>query len=61
MKKGPEKSKNVLEEKRKKGQVKHLYKKDQHFYNNCYERCSGATKKNIKHSQQLKYTWQNAG
>ena len=32
-----EKSKNVLEEKRKNGQAKNLHKKDQHVYNNCYE------------------------
>ena len=29
------KSKNVLEEKRKKGQAKNLHEKDQHVYNNC--------------------------
>ena len=61
MRKSPEKSKNILEEKRKKGKAKHLHKKYQDFYNNCYERCSGATKKNIKHSQQLKNTRQSAG
>ena len=32
-----EKSKNVLEEKRKNSQAKNLHKKDQHVYNNCYE------------------------
>ena len=50
-----------LKKNAKRGQAKHLHKKDQHFYNNCYERCSGATEKNIKYSQQLKNTRQSAG
>ena len=37
VKKSLEKSKNVLEEKCKKGQAKNLLKKDQHVYSNCYE------------------------
>ena len=40
VKKSLEKSKNVLEEKCKKVQAKNLHKKDQHVYNNCYERSS---------------------
>ena len=36
VKKSLEKSKNVLEEKRKKSQAKRLHE-DQHVYNNCYE------------------------
>ena len=43
VKKSLEKSKNVLEEKRKNGQAKKLHKKDQHVYNNCYELLSRAT------------------
>ena len=45
VKKSLEKSKNVLEEKRKTGQAKNLHKKDQHAYNNCYELRSGAINK----------------
>ena len=37
VKESPERSKNVLEEKRKNGQTENLHKKDQHLYNNCYE------------------------
>ena len=37
VKKSLEKSKNVLEEKRKNSQAKNLHKKDRHVYKNCYE------------------------
>ena len=46
VKKSLENLKNVLEEKRKKGQAKNLHKKDQHVYNNCYELRSRAIKHN---------------
>ena len=44
VRKSLEKSKNVLEEKRKNGQSKKFTKKDQHVYNNCYELHSRAIK-----------------
>ena len=53
MKKSLEKSKNVLEEKRKKGQAKNLHKKDQHAHNNCYELRSRA----IKNQQSVRVTF----
>ena len=45
-KKSPEKSKNVLEEKRKIVKQKYCIKKDTHVYNNCHELRSRA----INHS-----------
>ena len=48
VKKSLEKSKNVLEEKRKNSQAKNLHKKDQHVYNNCYELRSRAINKEVK-------------
>ena len=45
VKKSLGKSKNVQEEKLKNGQAKNLHKKDQHFYNNCYELRSRAINK----------------
>ena len=53
-KKSPEKSKNVLEEKRKMVKQKNLNKKDQHIYSNCYELRSRAIKKE-RASIQSKY------
>ena len=47
VKKSLEKSKNVIEEKRKNCQAKDLHKKDTHVYNNCYELRSRAIKKQI--------------
>ena len=44
VKKSLEKSKNVLEEKRKMFKQKICIKKDQHVYNNCYELRSRAIK-----------------
>ena len=44
VKKSLEKSKNVLEEKRKMVKQKILHKKDQQVYNNCYELRSRAIK-----------------
>ena len=41
------KSQNVLKQKRKKGQAKTLHKKDQYFYNNCFEHRSGAIKNSL--------------
>ena len=51
VKKSHEKSKNVLEEKRKIVKQKICTKKDQHVYNNCYEFCSRAIKNNENQSQ----------
>ena len=48
VKKSLDKSKNVLEEKRKNGQAKNLHKKDQHVYINCYEIRSRAIKNNFQ-------------
>ena len=48
VKKSPDKSKNVLEEEREKGQAKNLHKKDQHVYNNYYELRSRAINNNNK-------------
>ena len=45
VKKSLEKSKNILEEKRKTFKRKICIKKDTHAYNNCYELRSRATKK----------------
>ena len=47
VRKSPEKSKNVLEEKRKMVKQKICIKKDRHVYNNCYELRSRAIKKTL--------------
>ena len=45
VKKSLEKSKNVLEQKRKNGQAKILHKKDTHIYNSCFKLCLRAINK----------------
>ena len=64
MKKHIEKSKNVLEEMHKNGQVKNLHKKDQHAYSNCYEPLPRATKKRSRRriavflmTKQISFFW----
>ena len=50
VKKSLEKSKNVLEEKRKTVKRKNCIKKDTHVYNNCYELRSRAIKKDFSNT-----------
>ena len=54
VKKSLEKSKNVLEQKRKTVKRKICIKKDTHVYNNCYELRSRAINHKSKTKQQLR-------